>query len=707
MILTALPNARWTRKPDPGTDLDRNHPLCPDYCWPFLSPQGTAHSLARFKPLQAPTTLSDIYAGSSSIVPGRKYGLSVRHGATTDIMRLTADLSAGVGFDNEVGQVVGDQTGQASHETLQGVTILLCYRKTDVTLRAAYVLAVNDASVAAQCAINIPYSDGNIYWAYGGTTPNVSLLTVASGGLTLGDDLWTFTTGVRGMECWQNGILRGSNTGNSTRGTVAGNAHFGWDGLASPATDLADIALIMTWRRQLTKAEVMAVSANPWQVFQPRIVLFASPPAQTASGSATGVATVLGVGLSTAAAVGSALGAASLSVGAPPVFITGSASVVGLGLSAAAGTGTAVGSASFAASFPSGIGVICGVASVLGVSPSTTTWTRERHDRVFRTRVQHRPRVRRPIFLTPPSVGAAAGHATVTGAGSSTAGSTATGVASATGQATVTGRAPSLAVFTITGHATVLGGTGGGVSATGHATAFGIGGPATVTGTGTWTGAIGLAVGMATVTGVGSYTAASPATGVEHATGSASVVGVGTAIVSAVGIANGSADVEVVAFSGATFTILGAATVLGGGSYGAEVYPTGFASVFGVGASEADSIGVSVGAGMTGALGEGQSVQGVGPLIRWQGFSRLNNSADPAPLATVTVYDKGTQVLANIYSANDLGQPKANPFTAGLDGFAYFYAANGRYDVQFSNGGIVVPWAYGDLVLYDPGNIGN
>lgn len=94
-------------------------------------------------------------------------------------------------------------------------------------------------------------------------------------------------------------------------------------------------------------------------------------------------------------------------------------------------------------------------------------------------------------------------------------------------------------------------------------------------------------------------------------------------------------------------------------------------------------------------------------MIRWQGFSRLNNSGDPAPSATVTVYAKGSSSLSLIYAANDAAQPKANPFTAGTDGYAHFYAANARYDVQFSGGGITTPYTLADVALYDPGTLGS
>lgn len=94
-------------------------------------------------------------------------------------------------------------------------------------------------------------------------------------------------------------------------------------------------------------------------------------------------------------------------------------------------------------------------------------------------------------------------------------------------------------------------------------------------------------------------------------------------------------------------------------------------------------------------------------MIRWQGFSRLNNVATPAPNATVTVYQTRTQQLALLYAADDANQVKGNPFQAGSDGYAFFYAANGRYDVQFSGGGIATPWSLGDVALFDSGTIGS
>ena len=244
----------------PGTQLDVTHPNCPDYCWPFLSPQATAQCLARRIKLAAPTTLGDIYAGSSSIVPGGKYGLSVRHGATTDNLRLTVDDS-GAQQDAIVGS---DQ-----------FTMMFAYRKTDATARASAAFGGLSGGDGEAIGIRLPYNDGNIYFHYGFYA---NVLTVPVTGITFGDDLWVCNVGLRGMELWQNGILVGSNSNHPTRTSSGATTHFACPAFASNQSDLADTAFVMTWNRQLTVAAIRHMSANPWQVFQPAGSLYAIAP---------------------------------------------------------------------------------------------------------------------------------------------------------------------------------------------------------------------------------------------------------------------------------------------------------------------------------------------------------------------------------------------------------------------------------------------
>jgi hypothetical protein len=77
-----------------------------------------------------------------------------------------------------------------------------------------------------------------------------------------------------------------------------------------------------------------------------------------------------------------------------------------------------------------------------------------------------------------------------------------------------------------------------------------------------------------------------------------------------------------------------------------------------------------------------------------------------SPNCTVTVYLTGSAVKAKIYSDNN-NTPLQNPFTVGVapetssNGYWFFYAANGRYDVQFSGGGSSTPFSLGDRTTFD------
>lgn len=96
-------------------------------------------------------------------------------------------------------------------------------------------------------------------------------------------------------------------------------------------------------------------------------------------------------------------------------------------------------------------------------------------------------------------------------------------------------------------------------------------------------------------------------------------------------------------------------------------------------------------------------------MERFWAYSRILETGAPAPGSTVTVFLADQPlVLATIYADNlEPPTPKANPFTAGLDGYLFFYAPNGRYNVRNSGGGIVTPYTWGDIQLGDVGTVGS
>jgi hypothetical protein len=70
------------------------------------------------------------------------------------------------------------------------------------------------------------------------------------------------------------------------------------------------------------------------------------------------------------------------------------------------------------------------------------------------------------------------------------------------------------------------------------------------------------------------------------------------------------------------------------------------------------------------------------------------------PSCTATVYLSGTTTLATIYSDGNL-TAKANPFSADSNGYWFFYASLGHYDVQLSGGGITTPFTVADVLVQD------
>lgn len=95
-------------------------------------------------------------------------------------------------------------------------------------------------------------------------------------------------------------------------------------------------------------------------------------------------------------------------------------------------------------------------------------------------------------------------------------------------------------------------------------------------------------------------------------------------------------------------------------------------------------------------------------MERCFGYSRilLPNGA-PAPVASIEVFDAGTIVPSTLFADNlNPPTPLANPFSADANGYFYFYAANGRYDVEFSGGGIAAPYTWPDILLSDFGVTG-
>lgn len=145
-------------------------------------------------------------------------------------------------------------------------SILIGYRKTDSTNRASTAFGTYATEAAYRLQAHLPWSDGTIYWDFGGTTAGTSRLSVA--GLSFSSyNNWALTVGNgRGMQIYQDGILRATQTGSAVRSVASNSFHAGW---WVEAADNAEVSYLYIINRNITDVEAKSISDNPHQIFQP------------------------------------------------------------------------------------------------------------------------------------------------------------------------------------------------------------------------------------------------------------------------------------------------------------------------------------------------------------------------------------------------------------------------------------------------------
>ena len=146
-------------------------------------------------------------------------------------------------------------------------TVMVRYRKLDSVNRVSSALGRRGApSLTTRLGCLLPYSDGTIYWDYGGATAGVTRLSVAGlTGFTQWSN-WAFTVGTRGMEIWRDGLLVASNAANPTRVNDGSPWGLGQNDSTGGTTDIAETALVYLFNRQLSAAEIRQLNTNPWQL---------------------------------------------------------------------------------------------------------------------------------------------------------------------------------------------------------------------------------------------------------------------------------------------------------------------------------------------------------------------------------------------------------------------------------------------------------
>lgn len=200
---------------------------------------------------------------------------------------LTGSAYYGVGKQGQIARMVaGSNRIQLASDsrnlisTSGGHTIALHYRKIGAAAATAGFGLDASSSALIRAGTHFPFSDGTLYWDFGGNSAGSSRLTAA--GLTFGDDFWVFTAGVRGMEIWQNGIRR-AQQGSAVAWFGSSNPYLlGMHGTATNSDD-AECSMFAVIGREWSPGEIEKWFENPWKLFRTNIFYVSASPGKTAS----------------------------------------------------------------------------------------------------------------------------------------------------------------------------------------------------------------------------------------------------------------------------------------------------------------------------------------------------------------------------------------------------------------------------------------
>lgn len=236
---------RWSNMPTGHARPITGHPLTPQFG--FIANNGW-HELVRRTPV-----INSAGSGTwrASSLKGRA-GVMREHTGTGDVDRVNVDALVILPMATDV-------------------TIVHAQQKTDGVARNSVAFSAevtNNAAFTTQAYL--PFSDGVAYWDWGGQVNGTNRTQV--GGLTFGDDIWVFTSGPRGMEMWQNGIIRASNGSNPSKGiwgVGTENMCWGKSGFGG-GSDLRFVKFTYVYWKQLPYRNIMDISFDPFCWVDPR-----------------------------------------------------------------------------------------------------------------------------------------------------------------------------------------------------------------------------------------------------------------------------------------------------------------------------------------------------------------------------------------------------------------------------------------------------
>jgi hypothetical protein len=281
--------ARGTMKPPLGATINWSHPFAQGQVFSLLCNDAGNGGIVSSAVVPAVASLWGSGSPLPVVVSGTVTWASNSGGPAVQCGATTAHLSL----------------SSAACVPLAGVTVLVIRRKLDTTNRDSSLFSARDSAGGgapfASINAHVPYSDGTVYWDYGGTS-GIYRLSVA--GLShAGLQAYVFTAGPQGSAIWQNGVKVASATTAISTTSLAAFAFYLND---SPAAgidgDLIQLNFFQMNRGQWSDPLCQWWSAEPYAHLYPETApiydfLAAGGVTEIDSvGTAAGVATVAGVG---------------------------------------------------------------------------------------------------------------------------------------------------------------------------------------------------------------------------------------------------------------------------------------------------------------------------------------------------------------------------------------------------------------------------
>lgn len=155
------------------------------------------------------------------------------------------------------------------------VTVSILLRKDDATNRSSAAFGTEFSVGTGRLGAHLPFSDGTVYWDFGGSTDSSAGGRTSVSSLTFGNtDIWTFTADSAGpMAIYQNGIVRASNTNHGMSRTNATTTSFnianGQAGsISTNGNDIATTGFLMMWDRVLPPSQIAEHVATPYALLR-------------------------------------------------------------------------------------------------------------------------------------------------------------------------------------------------------------------------------------------------------------------------------------------------------------------------------------------------------------------------------------------------------------------------------------------------------